>query len=632
MFRLVLYYVLLLALLSSGCVFGAVRFRRRFEDCLPIFLVGVSCFLFLFGLLGQLPLGFFALCAAALALYVLAGLGLRRDPAALRRVLTPAAGLFALVLAGLFYINYGHLPYRIDEMSQWANAARAMYDTGLLSCAPEAATILPTYPPGMALMEYALMKLYDLAAGRRVCAEWVMYVAYQSFLLSFFFPFFRTLDARRPLRALLTLGLVFLCPLMEEHSPAYSCLYIDVFMSVVFGCGLAQIFTLPEKDGWYACYLAACCVILVLVKPAGIVMAAFLAVCAVAECCLRAPSRAVRLRAGALAALCVLLPYGLWSLALRLYGVGGSYSSKEGAVDPALMLRLMLHREGESWQQLVHDEYYRRLFTDSLRIKGFDCPNWLFLLLSVLAVWLLARRLSRRHPALRSAQKLALPALALIVTVYYVSLCYTYIFKFDYWEAIVLAAMARYVDGMLYAVYFAALLCFVRALNDGPPRPALLAAALALFVLLSPFGRALEVARRTEPIASQQIYRNYRNLSAELSARSDRPVRVWLVSQGNPGGDFNAFRYCLRPHGTVGEREWHFGPSPGPQYGEDRYVAAEDWARQLREGYDYVYLFHIDDYFVEHYAAIFAPGSEPEGRCLYAVSPAGLTWAAQIAD
>ena len=627
MLRLVCYYLLLLALLSSGCVWGAARFGRRFEHCLPLFLTGLVCVLFLFGLFGLLRLGVYALLLLALLLYAAALPLLRREGKAAReRILTPAALLFALTLAALFYLNYGHEPYRIDEMTHWADTVKAMYCTGLLPCAPGAASSFPAYPPGMALLEYCFVTLFDLVSGRRVWAEWVMYVAYQCFLLSFFFPFFDRLSYRRPLHALLTLGLVLLSPLMMDASHPFSALYIDPFLSVVFGCGLAQVFSLRDKDGWYEAYIAACCVMLVLAKPAGLVLAVFLAAAYLAERLLQRPAPAVRRRSALIAAASVLLPFGLWSLTKALFRVGASYSGKEGAIDPALILRLVLRREGESWQQITHDDYYLRLFTDSLRIKGFACPYWLLLLVSALAIYLLLRLRSRSEPELLGARKLLLPALLVMALIYYVSLCYIYIFKFGWWEAVTLAEFPRYAGIFLYAVYTAALLCFVRFLAQTPQKSALLLVALGLFVLLSPFGRALELAKRTEPRASLSYYRNYRSLAARLDEETGGgSARVYLVMQGEPGGEFPAFRYCLRPHSTIDSGEWFFGPSPIPgEKDRERLVSAEDWERELRADYDYVYLYLVDDYFREHYAPLFAPGSDIAPRCLYRVTDEGL--------
>ena len=627
MIRILLFYLLLLLLLSAGCVFGAVRFGRRFEECLPLSMVGMVCCLFLFGLFGQLRLGFLALCALSLLLYAAALLHMRRRSgrAPLRRIFTPAALLFALSLAGLLWLNYGHLPFRIDEMTHWADTVKAMYCTGLLPCAAQAGTRFPTYPPGMALMEYCFLQLFDLAAGERVFAEWVMYAAYQSFLLAFFFPFLKTLELRRPLRALLSLGFVFLCPLMMDQSRPYSSLYIDPFMSVVFGCALAMLFGEPEKDGFYDAYLAACCVMLVLVKPAGLLLAVFLAVVYGLEYSLRQPDRRLCRRAWAAAAGSVLLPLGLWTLAKQLSHVQTAFSGKEGRIDPALLLQLALHRGGDSWQQSVHDEYYRRLFTDAVPIKGVSCPYWLLLLASALALYGLIADKSRREAALRPAKKLLLPSLLVLAAVYYIGLCYMYIFKFDRWEAVGLASLDRYIGIVLYAVYAAAVLCFVRRLQERPLKPAQLALAAALFILLAPFGRTLEVLQRTETRQSQLYFQNYRALASFLNEQSpEGGKRVWLVFQGDTGGGFYAFQYILRPHTTVEPGEWNFGPSPGPGLPEDHEPSAADWQRRL-EGYDYVYLQRLDDYFLTRYSGLFAPDSPPEEGGIYRAGFGPLT-------
>ena len=621
MMSVVLFYFTGLLLLSAGGVYGAVRFSRRFEEVLPISIVCMVVVLQVFGLFGLLRIGIVLLFVAAPLFYAAALLRIRREGrAAFQRVATPAALLYAVCFAGLIYLNYGRLPVAIDEMTHWADTVKAIFHTGLMPSEKTADTFFPTYPPGMALLEYLFLRLYAVLDRSRGYTEWVMYVAYQSFLLAFFLPFLRDLDAKKPLRSLLTVGFLLMCPLMMDQSHPYSSLYIDPFICMVFGCGLAAIFSERRKGAWYSAYLCACCVILVLAKTAGLLLAVFLAGIYAAELFCRCRDGGVRRRGIALAAASVALPWSLWKLQLALSGVTASYSGKEGSVQPRLILRLMLHLEGENWRQVIHDEYYRRLFADAVRIKGLYCPYWLLLLLCAVSLVLILRLSSRRDPALEPAARVLLPSLVIVFAVYYISMCYMYLFKFDHYEAVALKSLGRYVGIVLYAVYAAALLCFTRLLMESEQSLACSAAALCLFLLLSPFGRAIRVLDRSTVETSLSRY-------PELSALVDRMeeqapgggAKIYLVSQQDRFGDFYHFHYYLRPNRVSRIMEWYFGPGPGPGM-PDREIGLSVWRQTLtEENYDYVYLYHLDDYFVERFGALFAPDSPPEEHALYRV-------------
>ncbi len=623
MLSVILFFVLSLLLISAGCVYAAARFSLCYEEALPLSLVGIVLFLFVFGLFGLLDIGVYALLLVSLLLYASVWrLSAGQWRTIREKVFRPAALLFFLGYAVLLYLNYGRLPYLIDEMTHWADSVKVMYYAGMLYSAPQAAVSFPSYPPGMALFEYLFLRLFDLVSGKPCFAEWVMYVAYQSFLLSFLFPFLRSLDFRKPLRAFLAFILVVLCPLMMDGSAPYSSLYIDPFLCACFGGALAAIFTEPQKDRLsYDLFIYAACAMLMLVKPAGLLLAFLLFVVYTAEFLLRCADRKLRMLRIAAASGSFLLPLGLWSLRKRIDGVTQSFSSKEGTVDFRLVMNLVFHREGETWQQVVHDDYYTRLFSDTVRIKGLQCPYWVLFAVSVLGLFLLVCLMCRRYDLLQSSRILVLPALTLIAIVYYVGLCYTYIFQFGWWEAIVLASLNRYIGIVLYAVYTAAMLALVRFFTETENGMLSLCAALAVFFLFSPFGRALDVVRRTAMDEIDPLYLNYREINALLAEETNGdPVRLDIISQGSRGGRYYPLRYIMRPNTIVPYGEWYLGPSPGKGWESDlndRMSSADEWCAELRDHYDYVYIIQLDDYFLSHYNELFAEGSEPKSQSLY---------------
>jgi len=624
--KIAAFSAIMLLLILSGSTLGAVSTGRRNEEFLPLSMTAMVAVLFAFGLAGCLELGLVLLCLMFCCFFVLTiKRCITKGKAVLKQIFTPASILFVFTFAALIFINYGRCVYRIDEMTHWADSAKAMFFYNTL---PDAATLkatFPSYPPGMALMQYLFTKLYAALVSSGEFTEWVLYLAYQSFMLSFFFPFLKRLDVKKPVMSLLSFALVMMLPLMMDHSDAFSSLYIDPFMAMVFACGLAMVFSEECKNKWYNAYIFSCCFMLVVVKPAGLMLGAFLAACYVAELLIRGGSRREKLLRTTAVSAVVALPVVLWSVHKAFSGVTQSFSSKEAEFDFALLLRLVCHKEGESWQQIVHDEYYLRIFTDSVRIKGFMCPYWLILLFSAVALYVVLRLMSRRSPELAAARKIVFPSVVIISVIYYVSLCYMYIFMFGWWEAIVLAQLSRYIGIVLWAVYAAAMLVFVRFVLEGNSKRAV-CAAFVVFMVFGPFGRALEIVKRTNLGQSDEHYSEFKALAQELDELSNgENLNLFLVNQGSRGVEFYGFRYTIRPHSTVDYGSWFLGASPGMDGEfEDRFIEAKDWQKDLVENYDYVFIYGVDQYFIENYQELFAEGSEPEEMWLYGISDEGL--------
>jgi len=59
-------------ILISGSAYAAIRFRKRFEETMPISVMGIVLILFTFGLMGILEVGMIALYAMAVGFYLLA--------------------------------------------------------------------------------------------------------------------------------------------------------------------------------------------------------------------------------------------------------------------------------------------------------------------------------------------------------------------------------------------------------------------------------------------------------------------------------------------------------------------------------------------------------------------------------
>ena len=102
---------LFFAVLLSGSVFAAARFGRRFEEILPITSMGIVLALFLFGAVGLLNAGVYAVLLAAVCFW---GYGLWHGVKAggkqlITGMMTPGFAVFCALFALLMPGDYGML-------------------------------------------------------------------------------------------------------------------------------------------------------------------------------------------------------------------------------------------------------------------------------------------------------------------------------------------------------------------------------------------------------------------------------------------------------------------------------------------------------------------------------------------
>ena len=91
--------ILFFLCLSSGSVYAAARWGRKYEELLPVTGCALVAVLFFFGVLGQVQTGFWAVCALCAGLYLLAGFTTLRKkswPALAKNLFTPGFLLFLL--------------------------------------------------------------------------------------------------------------------------------------------------------------------------------------------------------------------------------------------------------------------------------------------------------------------------------------------------------------------------------------------------------------------------------------------------------------------------------------------------------------------------------------------------------
>lgn len=610
-----------LAWLSSGSVFAASRYGKRYEQTLPLCAMGLVLLLFLFGLLGQLETGILCLCVLAGVFYLLTAVQLlvhRHIRNFLRSLVTPGFVLFLVAFWLLSLWNYGKLAASWDEFSHWVDVVKAMTYVNDFGTSPAANSAFQSYPPAIALFQYSLQKMQMLLDPGYSFSEWQVYLAYQVFFLAVMLPFFGELSFRHTMLAVIQTVIVFLIPLLF-YPNLYNAVYIDPMLGILFGAGMAMILLRRKRDGWYNAYLFLLCGVLTLSKDVGFVLSLMLALAYAGDCLLnRSSPMSSRILWAPAALASAWIPRVLWSMEIQ--SSGAAAAGFNGNIDWAV-LQAVLSGKDTSYRTEVVQNYREALLSRGITIEwiSLDISYAALTVLSLsglLLLWILFRK-KAPEPGIHWAVILGIAGATLVL--YVAGLCAVYLFKFSQYEALRLASMDRYLNSVFLGVWLLILLLLSRWLQSHCTRQELQAVFLLALILMAPVGRLFEFARGNYVEKSLTVRAPYETLHKEIQLFCDGDDRIYFVSQATTGFDYWVCRFNARPN-TFNGNSWSIGE---PFFEGDIWTyrtTPEDWQNCLFAEYDYVALYRVNDYFLKNYGHLFAQPEEIEADALYWVN------------
>lgn len=606
----------------SACAACCAVSERRFEAFLPSAMIALVLLLLFFGLAGALLAGVWAALLIAAGLWLYTAVRLKRERgfrAFARRFFTPGFGLFVFLAAALLFFNYGRMIGLWDDFTHWGDVVWVMSTLDDFATAPQAFALYPEYPPGISLFQYFLEKLLLLFSPGGGVREWAMYYAHQLFFFSLFLPFAEKLDFRRPY-AFILIACVFLCPLfLDPHDMWLQQLTVDTFLAVPYACALALILTTREKTAFDYVQIGLLLAFSALFKGLGLPLALLGgAVLLWMELGPGEPRR--RLLPCLLAAGLPLIPRLLWEGHVALSGVSKAFPVRAGL-------------EGglwgpESYRLECLKRYVQAFLTKNVASGSLPVvltPVLLLALVSTL-LYLLLRVYSRRFPERQRTYGRFFLAVFAAMLVCLASICLAYMFTFTQREALSLASFSRYTGTVFLSGLYLALLLAIdltgRGLLDGSRFAAL---AFCVQAALTPWGQVLDYVDRGGAHYSAQLRQEtYESIIDKVhSLTEEAPGRFYILSEYEM--DNVTLRYLLRPNSTnidnsfQTEQTWNTYGIPYGYEGEQDPAAA--WCRDLRENYDYVLIFNLNEQIREGFAASFEDPEEIRGSSIYRVDP-----------
>lgn len=317
-----------LALITLCALAAGTLFDRKFEDALPVVVLGVMLVLYAFYAFNLLRLGRVIVIAACAALPAVAVVRLwqRRNLASFVKstVFTPQAAVYAGLIVLFFFLSRGKLVSIWDDLRLWGALPKALHAYGALQVGADASLYVfsQSYPPAIPLLGYFFTSFSP------VFSEGALFFARAFFGLSLLLGLTRRLRWNNwhgliPAAFLMVFVPYYLTTNDPDFAFYYESLYVDAPAGLLCGYLCWQAMDDCYRDRFSTTAFAVTLMAMTLTKDFGVL---FGGLCVLGS--LKWTVRAIRRKQWkpaavktALAAAALALSYSSWQILLRVYHV-----------------------------------------------------------------------------------------------------------------------------------------------------------------------------------------------------------------------------------------------------------------------------------------------------------------------
>ncbi|MDO4940332.1 MAG: hypothetical protein Q4E33_01400 [Erysipelotrichaceae bacterium] len=618
------YIVILLYLLiiSSGSVFACTYFNKKYEEVLPISCSAIVVFSFLLGMCTLLKISTILIIVISLALYVLSIIKIVKEKnykEVLGRIFTPGF-LVYIVLAFVFlFALKGKLMDNFDEFSHWGDVVRAMTSIDDFASNKASHSIFRTYPPGMSLFQYFLQKLNTLLTGE-VFSEWMLYFAYYTFAISFIIPICSSFSYKRIIAPATMMAVIFLVPSCF-YLNAYTSIYIDQFLSFLLCGGLIQLLWNKNHDVFFDITMYLIMSMLVLSKDVGLLFSALLGVGFVVTKVIDSNEKILsknNIIVILITLVAVFAPKLLWNLNCSINDAEGLFTGK---IDLVNFIKVVLGRD-DTYRTKVFKNYITHFVTGGYVPGGLGIEiNYACLTLITITALCIITRIAIRKCFVNKKNAFTAEFVMLISLITFIfGMCIVYMYKFSEDEALGLASLQRYINIVYLASWFYISASVVKIADEIINNEKMICAILVCFMALcAPLELIFPFLNRSYVRMSNEFRESYNDIINKTLKYVDEDDRVYFISQNSEGTDRIVYRYAIRPAYAKNDF-WTLGESryEGDPYSLD--ISVNEWIEDLKENYDYVTIFTLNDNFCRDFSSAFENDDHIAENCIYKVN------------
>lgn len=607
--------ILIYLILISFSLFLLFRYDERIEDTLPYTFILIIIFLFLMGLIGLLKASVYIVailgCLSFLyVIYVFIKVKNRRK--ILKKIFTPGFVIYNFFFIFFLFYHHGRLLTNWDEFTHWGDVVKVMYTINDFSTNSKSLSAFQTYLPGISLFQY----FFQVLIGK--FNESYLFFSNHLLFISFLLPFTKKFEWNKPLKIIISVISYVLVPIILFNS-FYKTIYVDCLLGIVFGFVLVNIYLSRDNfDKKAIVKISLSLIMLSLVKDIGIFLGFICLFIAFVFFCISSIKKKKFVLKDYYPFLIMTISnflfYFLWQLKVKIDGAVTSWSNP---LNISFIADSLLGRND------VYGIHVRNYFFTMCReyslVDGFFRFNTFSIIFVFIIVFSFIYRKNNKKDI--KAKSFCIDVV-IGVFGYLFLLLILYLWKFSEYEAIQLASWNRYVgtvfEGLFY--FLTVIVIDETLLKKEIFNKNLLIMFIILVLGINPFDIKALLHR---DVYSTIAFRKPFNMTSEIVSTNlkNEKKSIYFVSQYSQGLDYWIFKYTNR--NNINNINTGFTWSLGEKYDDNDIwttnISSDEWLEILLEDYDYVYLFRVDDKFIDNFGLLFEDNELIDNDCLYKV-------------
>lgn len=374
MIQSIIHLFFALLAICSGSAIGSI-YNKKFEESIPITVMGSIIFLYVFYIFNHLFMGLYILWGIMLFCYIFFLYKFIKSTkeeriSIIKNIFTPGAIIFITVFCLITLITRGRYVFLWDELRLWGAYPKILYYDGSLQLG-ENIQLMPkmqSYEPGMPLFQF----LFAKSAG--IFTESNLFLAYGILGAIVFIPLTKKITWKKWYLIPIYSFLIFMLPLALANSQwdglvYYYTLYIDPMLGIYFAYTLylASINMIDKKYKFLLFGLGIST--LVLLKDTGIVFAIISAISFMVNSIINMKRNKEKVRLKniiyvGLPLIIIGLIFGSWKSVQKKYNTQNMYSTRIEKSE----INEFLKSPSEEQRQMVED-FKKELKTSTIIIS-----------------------------------------------------------------------------------------------------------------------------------------------------------------------------------------------------------------------------------------------------------------------
>ena len=619
--KTIINLIFIFLVLFMPSLYLLIKHNKKIELTLPYIYISYVLIMYFFASVHLLKYSVYFIVILALLLFILSIIAFVRNKEKkeiFKNIFSPGVIIYLIMILFICLYNRGKLLTGWDEFSHWGDVVKAMYMTDYFSMGPNSLSMFQSYLPGMSLFQYLFEKL-----SFNGFYEPYLFISYQMFYTSLFLPFMTKLKWSKGWQNFLVLFLVMFSPAIL-FTDYYDSIFIDSFLGGITAFCFAQVFFYEEGNKLQFIGLAISLCMLVLTKDAGLFLAllcliAFLINLLKKYFKISKKERTFKLFIKKLLPLFILIVpiifvLGIWKLLLHINHATISFNEP---FNIKTIFNVLIGRD------LTYRSQVRNNFIMALSNRYIIENPYKLNVLSIMVI-LITLYLLIHYTCKNQTKEGNITAKTLFIgqIIYVFGLLLVYITKFTNfsgYEAINLASYPRYMSIYLSAIFTFLIMITINSQKKYKFSWSLYALTSCV-ILVAPITNIITKVYEGN-YDTKEIREPYTEVAKQVkNYLKDEKASIYIISEHTSGYDYYVLKYSLRENlrKVSPTYTWSIGE---PYSEEDIWTfktTAKEWWKNLKENYDYVYLYHTNDYFMQNFKNLFEKDQIKE-RHLYKV-------------